>query len=107
MLLLLAYFQPFPNIFEDVKTGKHKEIVKTNQISINKGDWIIKLLYIRITKHTDIKKRVLYLYVLIQKGVLDILIIEKSKWQTNIYGMTISVKIYTWTYTIIKIYKML
>lgn len=55
MLLLLAYFQPFPNISEDVKTGKHKETVKTNQTSINKGDWIINL-YIYITEYTDIKK---------------------------------------------------
>lgn len=62
MLLLLAYFQPFPDIFEDAKTGKHREIVKTNQISINKGDRIIKLLYIHIMKHTDTKKD-FYIYM--------------------------------------------
>ena len=58
-------------------------------------------------KHYIVILKVLYLYVLIQKDVLDIPIIEKSMLQNNIYGMNISVKIYAYTYTIMKIYKLL
>lgn len=78
--------------------AKHKEILETNQVPINEGGWIIKLLYTLIIKHTTLKK--CSLYVPIQKGVLDILmIIGKSKLQNN-YRMNISLKIYACTYTI-------
>lgn len=73
---------------------------------IYNGGWIIKLLYIHIVKHfIAIKKEFCICNDI--KGVLDILIFEKSKSQNNIYGINISVKIRAYTWTIMKIYKLL
>ena len=44
---------------------KCKEILETNQVPINKGGWIIKLLYALIRKHMTLQKGSLYVPIFI------------------------------------------
>lgn len=103
----LLIFNLFPNTFETRKQLSIRKCWKQIKCPLIKG--VGKLNYCMSLWWNRLQKRVLCLYVLIQKGILDILVIENSTLQNNNYGMNISVKIYMYTtlyYILMKIYKM-